>query len=70
MDIFQYLEARGIQQAEFARQLGVSPGLVWQWLNDETKITAERAVQIEEATGGDVKREDVRPDLFCREKRA
>lgn len=70
MDIPQYLEKSGIHQAEFARRLGVSPGLVWQWLNGETKITAERAVQIEEATGGDVTCEDVRPDLFCREKRA
>lgn len=67
MNIPEYLEANGLQQAEFARQLGVSPGLVWQWLNGETKVTAERAVQIEAATGGQVTREEIRPDLYCRD---
>lgn len=38
--------------------------LVWQWVNGKTRITAERAKQIEEATQGAVNRRDVRPDIF------
>jgi DNA-binding transcriptional regulator YdaS (Cro superfamily) len=70
MDIPQYLEKHGLAQAEFARLLGVTPGLVWQWLNGETKVTAERAIVIEEVTGGAVSREELRPDLYQRKKTA
>lgn len=51
-------------QSEFARRLGVSQGLVWQWVNGRTRITAERAVQIESVTAGEITRHDLRPDLY------
>lgn len=51
-------------QEDFARRLGVSQGLVWQWINGRTRITAERAIQIEAATAGEVTRHDLRPDVF------
>jgi DNA-binding transcriptional regulator YdaS (Cro superfamily) len=66
MDIAAYLKKNGISQDEFAAKLGVSQGLVWQWIDGRTRVTAERAKQIEEATGGSVRRRDLRPDIFDR----
>lgn len=54
----------GVTQASFAKELGVSQGLVWQWLNGRTKITPERAKQIEKATHGAVARHDILPHIF------
>jgi len=59
-----YLDDEKLSQEAFAKTLGVSQGLVHQWLRLETKITAERAVQIEAATNGKLSRYDCRPDLF------
>lgn len=64
MDLAAYLEKHGISQEQFARTIGVSQGLVWQWLDGRTRITAERAVQIEKKTAGKVRRKDLRPDVF------
>jgi DNA-binding transcriptional regulator YdaS (Cro superfamily) len=68
MDIPAYLHKHGLSQADFATMLDVSPGLVWQWINEYTQITAERAKEIEEKTRGEITRHDLRPDLY--EKRA
>lgn len=64
MDIRAYLLKHDLTQEEFAELLDVSPGLVWQWLHGRTAITAERAKQIEERTGGKIKRRELRPDVF------
>ncbi len=57
-------------QKGFADALGVSPQQVSLWLSDKphlgTTVTAERAVQIERVTRGEVTREMIRPDLFIR----
>lgn len=55
----------GSQQA-LAAKLGVRQSAVSKWLYGSIAMTAERAVQIEEATDGAVRREDLRPDLFRR----
>ncbi|MDI3259490.1 MAG: YdaS family helix-turn-helix protein [Sinobacteraceae bacterium] len=47
-----------------ARQFGVSTAMVSHWLCGRKRITGERAVQIERATGGAVPRRELRPDLF------
>ena len=59
-----YLESEELSQQAFGEKLGVSQGLVHQWLTMATKITAERAVQIETVTDGKLSRYDCRPDLF------
>lgn len=63
MDLREYVEKNGGQTAVAAR-LGVSQGLVWQWLNEKTRITAERAQDIEEKTNGEVTRFELRPDIY------
>ena len=70
MDIKAYLKEHSMSQEEFATKLGVTQGLVWQWLEGRTRITAERAVEIEAATGGKVTRHELRPDLYPEERAA
>jgi DNA-binding transcriptional regulator YdaS (Cro superfamily) len=69
MNIASYLEKHGLSQEQFAKKLGVSQGLIWQWINGRTKISPDRALRIEEATNGEVTREDLFPQLFPRKRR-
>lgn len=62
MNLASFAKIHG--QTGAARILGVSQGLVWQWLNGETKVTAERAIDIEGKTAGAITRHDLRPDIF------
>lgn len=70
MDIRAYLDRHGLSQEQFGKFIGVSQGLVWQWLNGRTQITAEMANAIEEKTKGAIKRRELRPDLFAKKARA
>lgn len=64
MNIPSYLEKKKMSQAAFARLLRCSPGLVWQWINGYTDITAEWCVEIEKKTRQAVMRHELRPDLY------
>lgn len=64
--IRSYLDKNNLTQQQFADLLGVSQGLVWQWLNGRTRITAEWAKDIEVKTKGGLKRQDLRADLFSK----
>lgn len=64
MDIARYLKKKKLSQAAFARMLGVSPGLVWQWLNDYTNVTPAQAKKIEAKTNKEVSRSDAAPEIY------
>lgn len=64
MDIRAYLKKHRLSQQAFGDLIGVSQGLVWQWLNGRLPVKPERAKQIEQATRGAIKRHDLRPDIF------
>lgn len=64
MHIRAYLKKHKLSQDAFAELVGVSQGLVWQWLKGQTRITADKAKQIENRTKGEVTRADCRPDLW------
>ncbi|SDK55270.1 transcriptional regulator [Stenotrophomonas pavanii] len=69
MDIVTYRKEKGLSQAAFAALLtgtgaAATQGLVSQWENRTTAIRAERAIQIELATGGVVSRYDLLPHVF------
>lgn len=70
MDIKAYLGKHQLSQEQFAKQIGVSQGLVWQWIEGRTRITAERAVEIEDKTDGEITRQALRPDLYGEAKAA
>lgn len=50
-------------QAEMAKRLGISPPTVNQWINGTRQIPARRCPEIEKATFGAVRCEDLRPDI-------
>jgi TorA maturation chaperone TorD len=52
-------------QSALARKLGVKQANVWHWLNRAEHVPAEQAIAIEHATGGQVVRGELRPDLFA-----
>lgn len=64
MTLQSYLKKHQISQEAFAKSLGVSKGLVWQWLNGRTEITGRWAVEIERVTQGEIKRQQIRPELY------
>jgi DNA-binding transcriptional regulator YdaS (Cro superfamily) len=64
MKLAEYLDQHSESQTNFAKRLGVSQGLVHQWLASKTRVTAEQAIRIEQATDGQVTRAALRPDLF------
>lgn len=66
MNIRSYLKKHRMSQEAFADLIGVSQGLVWQWLKGQTRITADRAKQIETRTKGEITRAELRPDIWER----
>ena len=51
-------------QAALARELGISPQAVSQWVRGRRPVPPRLAIRIESATGGAVSRHDLRPDIF------
>jgi DNA-binding transcriptional regulator YdaS (Cro superfamily) len=49
-------------RAELARRLNISSEAVRKW--ERTRIPAERCLEVEQATGGAVTRQMLRPDLW------
>jgi DNA-binding transcriptional regulator YdaS (Cro superfamily) len=70
MDLKTYLKETGTPQAELARRIDVTPGMVWQWLHGERRVAAEQVLKIEQATDGNVSRHELRPDLYPRDSAA
>ena len=62
MDLKTYLEHRGSGK-HLARAVGVSDVIVSQWKTGVRQVAAERCPAIERATGGEVRCEDLRPDV-------
>jgi DNA-binding transcriptional regulator YdaS (Cro superfamily) len=57
------IEAGGI--TAFSKLIGVSHAVVSSWIHVLTKgIPAERCIEIENITKGEIKRQDLRPDVF------
>jgi DNA-binding transcriptional regulator YdaS (Cro superfamily) len=52
-------------QSQFARLVGVSPQLLTHWRN--TRIPADKVIQVCRLAGGQVKPHDIRPDIFLPE---
>jgi DNA-binding transcriptional regulator YdaS (Cro superfamily) len=54
-------------QSAMASRLGISREAVRKW---KRQVPAERVLEIEHATDGQVSRHDLRPDIYPRERRA
>lgn len=73
MTLREFLDRPGNSQERLAIRLQCSQGLISQWLawldgkdreQNATRITAERAIEIEAATDNQVTRYELRPDIF------
>lgn len=62
MNLIDYLKTT--TQEAFAKEVGVTQGMVHQWASGKSPITPERAADIERVTGGQVTRIELRPDVF------
>ena len=62
MDLKTYLSESGTTQSDFASQVGVSQGMVWQWLNDVRPIPVDRMPDIEKVTKVKVSRRELHPE--------
>lgn len=56
------IELSGGTQNSLAELLGVKQGHVYYWIKKQLPVN--RAIQIEQALKGQVKREELRPDVF------
>lgn len=69
MDIPTYRKEKGLSQEAFAALVTeagtpASQSLVSQWESGTVKVSPERAIQIEAATGGELNRSHLRPDYW------
>lgn len=69
MNLSSFRKERGLSQARFAEMLvaagfPATQSLVSQWEAGTVVIPPERCAQIEQVTGGAVRREALRPDVF------
>jgi len=62
MNLSDYLKEAKQTQEKFANALGVTQGMVGFWLKGKPP-TVERCIQIEKLTAGQVRCEDLRPDI-------
>jgi DNA-binding transcriptional regulator YdaS (Cro superfamily) len=63
MKLKQWTELERGKQAWLAREIGVSLPTMTRWVNGLDEIPENRTRQIEQATGGVVTCEEMRPDL-------
>lgn len=66
MKLDAYLSKNNISQADFADSIGVTQGMVYQWINKDRPVTPIKCVEIENKTNGQVSRKDLRPDDWKR----
>lgn len=58
MKLSEYLQKNGILQAEFARKIGVTQGIVSYYVSGRTMPTRKNMQKIIEVTGGEVTADD------------
>lgn len=51
-------------QTALATSIGVKQTHVWNWLNRDKRVPAERVIAVEQATNGRVSRHELRPDIY------
>ncbi len=52
-----------------ARDLNISQTALWQWQHGRVLISIDSALKIERYTNNLIKREELRPDIFKRDKK-
>lgn len=60
-----YRAKAGLSQDQFAKLIEVTQGLINHWEQNRQQPSAVMSRKIEEKTNGELKRTDLRPDIFC-----
>ena len=63
MKLREYMSLNGVRPSKLAQELGVAPAYLYQMAAGIRSVSAERAIEVEKATGGAVTCEDLRPDV-------
>lgn len=63
MNLKTYLEKTGMTQVAMAEKIGANQGFFNQWVHGIRPIPVGYALKIERETAGDVRMEDMHPDL-------
>lgn len=63
MDLKTYVELERGGAVKLAHAIGVSQVMISQWISGVKAVPAERCPPIEQATGGMVRCEELRPDI-------
>lgn len=63
MQLRSFVDAERGAATRLARDVGVSPPLIWQWLSGQRPIPPDRCPAIERASGGKVSCEELRTDV-------
>ena len=63
MTLTDYIQTHWRSSSAFAESLGLSLSAVSMWASGARRVPMHRCLQIEEASGGLVRRETLRPDL-------
>lgn len=62
MKLNEYLATSEVKKADFARRIGVSAAVVYQWSVGMRPVAPKYCPAIEGETGGKVTRQELRPD--------
>lgn len=63
-EVRAYIEKHQLTQEDFGRMVGVSQGMVWQWIEGKRAVSPRRARRIFEATNGEISLHTLCPDVF------
>lgn len=61
MNLADYLSHQALSQQDFADLIGVTQGMVYQWVRGKTPVSPAKSVLIEKVTQGVVGRKDLHP---------
>lgn len=62
----EYRQKNKLHSDELAKKLGIAPSTLRSLENGTRRITPERAIEIEQALNGAIKRERLLPEIFLR----
>ena len=63
MKLREYMSLDGVKPTSLASKLGVAPAYLYQMATGIRSVSPERAIEIEKATSGAIRCEDLRPDV-------
>ena len=64
MELGEYMEKHHLSQRDFADLVGVTQSMVSQWVCKRRPISPMKAIKIEQATKGKIRRRDLLPEIF------